>query len=55
METVRNKIEEKEALFITDDFCHKCGGLMKFTGKALLSNPPQYEYECENCASKIWI
>ena len=33
----------------TDDLCHKCGGIMKFTGIAKLSLPPQYEYRCEKC------
>ena len=29
--------------------CPQCGKLMKFTGKALLSNPQQDEYMCEKC------
>lgn len=33
----------------TDDFCHKCGGIMRFTGIAKLSLPPQNEYKCEKC------
>ena len=52
---VRNKIEEKEPLFITDVFCHKCGSVMKFSGKTLLSNPQQDEYRCEDCKNIEYI
>ena len=33
----------------TDDLCHKCGGVMKFTGISKLSLPAQDEYKCEKC------
>ena len=33
----------------TDDLCHKCGGVMKFTGISKLSLPAQNEYRCEKC------
>ncbi|OUO77937.1 hypothetical protein B5F53_12050 [Blautia sp. An249] len=29
--------------------CDKCGGLMKYIGGALMSDPPLYPHKCQNC------
>lgn len=38
-----------------EKFCSYCGNVMKFTGKALQSNPQQCEYRCEKCARIVYI
>lgn len=33
--------------------CDNCGTVMVSTGLCLTSNPPQYEYECPKCKTRI--
>lgn len=46
---MENRIEVK-VIKVTLE-CEKCGGEMKSTGQALMSNPPQYPHECKKCGN----
>lgn len=38
-----------------EKICPKCGSRMKSSNLVLMSNPPQYVYECPECGERITV
>lgn len=38
-----------------EKICPKCGSRMRSSNLVLMSNPPQYVYECPECGEKITV
>lgn len=47
------EIIKKITMFKKDMLCDRCGvGLMRPTGRIMLSSPPHYLHECPNCNNR---
>ena len=38
-----------------EKLCPKCGSRMRSSNMVLMSNPPQYVYECPECGERITV
>lgn len=38
-----------------EKICPKCGSRMRSSNLVLMSNPPQYVYECPECGERITV
>lgn len=41
--------ETKVQPYRIEQICDNCGGMMRFLGKQLPTNPPVYPHQCEVC------
>lgn len=53
----RRKVYKVRDVEIQSDekICPKCGSRMKSSNLVLMSNPPQYVYECPECGERIAV